>query len=100
MRIFVLGERRIESHRHDPRNEQYGVTSGERHVGPRERSRVDHHGSDTRNATEGSMPFRSAPLFLPTDLTSHKGMVMNKQQRVYLDGKVYICRGTNIVRVR
>ncbi|AVR77502.1 hypothetical protein SEA_TNGUYEN7_92 [Mycobacterium phage TNguyen7] len=25
---------------------------------------------------------------------------MNKQQRVYIDGKVYVCRGGNIVRVR
>ncbi|AIK68950.1 hypothetical protein AVV40_gp09 [Mycobacterium phage Swirley] len=25
---------------------------------------------------------------------------MNKQQRVYIDGKVYVCRGNNIVRIR
>ncbi|QXN73067.1 hypothetical protein SEA_PHILLIS_96 [Mycobacterium phage Phillis] len=25
---------------------------------------------------------------------------MNKQQQVYIDGKVYVCRGNNIVRVR
>ncbi|ASZ75259.1 hypothetical protein PBI_MISSWHITE_93 [Mycobacterium phage MissWhite] len=25
---------------------------------------------------------------------------MNKQQRVYIDGKVYICRGNNIIRVK
>ncbi|AMQ66836.1 hypothetical protein PBI_MULCIBER_98 [Mycobacterium phage Mulciber] len=25
---------------------------------------------------------------------------MSNQQKVYLDGKVYVCRGTNIVRVK
>ncbi|AEJ93429.1 hypothetical protein FGG33_gp09 [Mycobacterium phage Benedict] len=25
---------------------------------------------------------------------------MNKQQKVYIDGKVYVCRGNNIVRIR
>ncbi|AER26480.1 hypothetical protein FGG39_gp08 [Mycobacterium phage Saintus] len=25
---------------------------------------------------------------------------MSKQQQVYIDGKVYVCRGNNIVRVR
>ncbi|QDK03171.1 hypothetical protein KIP50_gp07 [Mycobacterium phage Zolita] len=25
---------------------------------------------------------------------------MNKQQRVYLDGKVYVARGNHIVRIR
>ncbi|AOT25505.1 hypothetical protein KIP29_gp07 [Mycobacterium phage BabyRay] len=51
VRIFILGERWGANHRHDPRDEKYQVTSGERHVGLRERSRVDRHGSDTRNAT-------------------------------------------------
>jgi len=25
---------------------------------------------------------------------------MNQQQRVYIDGKIYVCRGNNIVRVK
>ncbi|AFM54984.1 hypothetical protein FGG51_gp008 [Mycobacterium phage Astro] len=25
---------------------------------------------------------------------------MSKQQQVYIDGKVYVCRGNNIIRVR
>ncbi|AEJ93519.1 hypothetical protein AIRMID_87 [Mycobacterium phage Airmid] len=25
---------------------------------------------------------------------------MNKQQKIYIDGKVYVCRGNNIVRIR
>ncbi|ATW60946.1 hypothetical protein SEA_ARCHETTA_75 [Mycobacterium phage Archetta] len=39
---------------------------------------------------------------LPSDLTTDKRrqVGMNKQQRVYLDGKVYVARGNHIVRIR
>ncbi|AFF28334.1 hypothetical protein FDI09_gp08 [Mycobacterium phage Twister] len=34
-------------------------------------------------------------------MTSHRtGGIMNKQQRVYIDGKIYVARGNHIVRVR
>ncbi|AOT25456.1 hypothetical protein KIP29_gp08 [Mycobacterium phage BabyRay] len=44
------------------------------------------------------MPFRSA--FFAPRLDIAQGVDMDKQQRVYLDGKVYVCRNGNIVRVR
>ncbi|AFF28467.1 hypothetical protein FDI11_gp08 [Mycobacterium phage Tiger] len=39
---------------------------------------------------------------LPSDLTTDKRrqVGMNKQGKVYIDGKVYVCRGNNIVRIR
>ncbi|AYD87124.1 hypothetical protein SEA_NICOLETERA_95 [Mycobacterium phage NicoleTera] len=33
-------------------------------------------------------------------MTFTEGIAMSKQQRVYIDGKIYVCRGGNIVRVK
>ncbi|QBI99123.1 hypothetical protein SEA_HUTC2_97 [Mycobacterium phage Hutc2] len=32
--------------------------------------------------------------------TDRRSVPMSNQQKVYLDGKVYVCRGNNIIRVK
>ncbi|QGJ87802.1 hypothetical protein SEA_BIANCATRI92_90 [Mycobacterium phage BiancaTri92] len=32
--------------------------------------------------------------------STQRGMVVNKQQRVYIDGRVYVARGNGYVRVK
>ncbi|APC43150.1 hypothetical protein SEA_LAKES_86 [Mycobacterium phage Lakes] len=31
---------------------------------------------------------------------TEKGFTMSSERKVYIDGKIYVCRGTNIIRVR